>query len=554
MLRRLGRPSLRDVKALTESFRRLSPVALLLGLLVASSPASAAKPISGKLSAPGYTVIALAKNGDAKSDRAPDGKFKLRPPAKKVTLHLRSADGTYAGPIVVGAEKNGKRAILGVKAGAKLKSVKVKRSQGYARAGGLSGKWVDDKREARAKRGVPIGAGNFGLVESKKTNGGAPGDFDLDGIPASLDIDDDGDLILDDYDRHSPKAGRSTAARPFDRRADSFPDGSHVKVGTSQLAPAEAAVNANGGSSDAQIAASQRGWGQLGINFFGIDEGSAELDCGTLVYCSLGGTGRVATNGVQVLPNESPEFPECCDPDGDGFGTLTGNDPGGVEQSAFLWHGATAEQIQAGDVLIMRATVDDAKTEFAAALGFVFSTFPVIATYDDGQGSSGSFSYPRPGPGVGAATPIHADAGGDVALELQLWRPQRSRIESEPGDAEWMDAGRLSYVAQVTSPSGGSFCPQSSFSTTDPNLDPVSSSPIPGKNVGGFEDLAGDKPADPANTLSFSLDLTQCLAANGATLGTGQEVRVSTWAVAVGQPGGPPAATAFSISRFVRQP
>ena len=76
------------------------------------------KRISGNLTQRGYTVIALAQNGKAKTDRAPKGAFKLRPPAKKVTLHLRAPDGTYAGPIVVGTRKGGKRAIEGVYAGA----------------------------------------------------------------------------------------------------------------------------------------------------------------------------------------------------------------------------------------------------------------------------------------------------------------------------------------------------------------------------------------------------------------------------------------------------
>ena len=40
--------------------------------------------------------------------------------AGRVTLHLRAPNGTYAGPIVVGRRKKGKRAIVGVKAGARL--------------------------------------------------------------------------------------------------------------------------------------------------------------------------------------------------------------------------------------------------------------------------------------------------------------------------------------------------------------------------------------------------------------------------------------------------
>src|SRR3989442_5033712 len=71
-----------------------------LALLAASTPAAAApRRITGELTKPGYTVIALAANGKARAVRASAGGFKLRPPAERVTLHLRAPDGTYAGPL-----------------------------------------------------------------------------------------------------------------------------------------------------------------------------------------------------------------------------------------------------------------------------------------------------------------------------------------------------------------------------------------------------------------------------------------------------------------------
>src|SRR5437867_3990827 len=143
-------------------------VALLFALVTAPLAEAAKKPITGKLSKPGYTVIALAANGKASSARAKPRKFKLRRPAKRVTLHLRAKDGTYAGPIVVAKKKKGKSAILGVKAGAKLGKVKVKRGKGFAKVKRKPPKkFVDAKRKARAKKGVPIGAGKFGRVRSK---------------------------------------------------------------------------------------------------------------------------------------------------------------------------------------------------------------------------------------------------------------------------------------------------------------------------------------------------------------------------------------------------
>ena len=57
-------------------------------------------------------------------------------------------------------------------------------------------------------------------------------------------------------------------------------------------------------------------------------------------------------------------------------------------------------------------------------------------------------------------------------------------------------------------------CPQSSFSEDDPNLSP--NAPIDG---GGVTDLAPDQPANPANTLTYTLNLTNCMASQGAHLG-----------------------------------
>jgi hypothetical protein len=86
-----------------------SCAAILLALAVSLPASAAAKlaPISGQLSKPGYTLIALADSGKASSVRVKHAKFKLRPPAKLVTLHLRAPDGVYAGPVVVGTGEAG---------------------------------------------------------------------------------------------------------------------------------------------------------------------------------------------------------------------------------------------------------------------------------------------------------------------------------------------------------------------------------------------------------------------------------------------------------------
>lgn len=495
--------------------------ASLLALLAISVPAAAApKPITGKLSKPGYTMIALAANDKATAVRARRGRFRLRPPAKRVTLHLRGPDGTYAGPIVAGRE--GKRAIVGVTAGADLGRIKVNARKGYAKVKRkLPDGSLDARRTARAKKGVPIGAGKFGRVRSRNAEG-PRADRDLDGIPAPLDIDDDGDLTLDDLDRSTAaRAAQALAAQALDNPLFV----SDLTMGLDQTANANAP-----GSTDQKIDAAFTGSGQGARLRIGIpDAASTELDCGGapnpsppppwvggLVYCTSGGTGRVEAG---VPP---PPFPDCCDPDNDGFGTLVPppNPPPNSGAGAMtLVHGATTAQFKTGDVVIKR--INDANGveigAFPATLQYVFATVPALVSYSDGQGNSATVSYPvsPDGPGTEAnAFSVAAGPSGDVVVTLTFWRPQRRRIAGDPEpqageSATWTDIGGLNYTAALENGEFG--CPQSAFSEDDPNLT-LPSSPVQGN--GGFTDLALDRPASAANKLTYTLNLTQCLASS----------------------------------------
>lgn len=490
--------------------------AFLLAVLATSGPAAAApKPITGKLSKPGYSVIALAPTGTATLARARRGTFRVRPPARSVTLHLRAPDGTYAGPIVVG--RKGSRSIVGVRAGARLGRVSVRR--GYARPSRpLRRAWVDASHTARARRGVPIGAGRFGRVRSRPPRRSSPPDQDLDGIPDVLDIDDNGNLILDDFDL-------STAAR-----ASQAEDAFHVFSDLSLSL--DRTVNHDAGSTDAEIDAALPRFGILQITVLPGD--SAELDCAGanqlpsrpegLVYCSAGGTGSVLGG---------PPFPGCCDADNDGFGTLT---PSGRFRGMGLSHGATTAQIGTGDVLLQWVATGVPASQcpppsascasFPSTLQFVFATVPALLSFSDGQGPPATISYPVPdGPGT-QSNPFAVGAdpnSGDVRLTLTFLRPQRRPIPGEPGYSDppttWTDIGGLAYTAAVADIGG--VCPQSAFSEADPpdrNLDPATPDSAPkvfNMGRGGFIDQALDQPADPTNTFTYTLNLTRCLAANG---------------------------------------
>ena len=511
-----------------------------LAFVLTSAPASAApKPITGKLTKSGYTVIALAASGKASSAQVQRGGFRLRPLAERVTLHLRARSGRYAGPIVVRQTKRGKVAILGVRAGAKLGRVKVRR--GYAKvAKRLPKQRVDTRRRARARKGVPIGARRFGRVRSTRTGRGAPGDRDLDGIPDRLDIDDDGDLILDDLDP-------STAAR-ISQTAIEFELHSVLPL------PPEEVVNANAAAlTTADIDRALRTWGYLSMTMT-LPPG-VELDCGGdpdptdpdswlggRTYCTRGGTGSVFS-----APPPRPAFPdECCDADGDGFGTPPDTSFGGAPSGFVLAHGADTAGIRAADPLLKcLAGCRDGGPEIPGQLNFVFVTTPALMSYSDTAGNSGSVSYPvDPGdPGTNDnGFPVGAPSGQNIVLTLTSWRPQRERLPGDPvpGEGEsgtWTDIGGLIYEAYVQhigpvvgGQEVGRPCPPSSFSSTDLTLlgptDPNFMS-----DAGRLLDPDTDLPASPAHTYTLSLNLTDCLARLAVTWNPNEDLSLTLKAV-----------------------
>ena len=513
--------------------RVLVPSLLLAAVGLAAShahSAAAAKSIRGKLTKPGYTVIAVGANGQTSSARARPN-FKMRPPDRTVSLHLRRRDGVYAGPIVIAKQRKGRRVVTGVRAGARLGSISVRAHRGYARAQRVPKRWRNPKLWARASRGVPRGNGaNFGRVRAKPKGRVVPRDPDLDGIPNRLDIDNDGDLALDPVDRrprrHGSRSANPAGAQPAQSENSKF----HIAVVFAP--PFEAAVNANARTlTDADIDAALSNFGYL---ILGLLRPEPELDCGGqpdpgnaagwiggLRYCTRGGSGRVFGGDHQDEPFPGPAG-GAFDPDGDGYGSPfdNGGPPPGF---FFLDHRAKTSEIGTGDVLIQRSTSGEA----SVLLPFVFATAPALVSYDDGAGNSAEVEYPapvgQPAPGSpGNPFPVRARPNGDVMVRLTMWRPQRRPIGSEAGD--WIDIGGLAYTAK-THFSIDPSCPQNAFTENDTNLAPAPFDLPTGP--AGLLDLAPDQPARPANTYSFTLNLTRCRAAHGRTFEAGEAVTVS---------------------------
>jgi hypothetical protein len=477
---------------------RAAPLIVAVACLCAAAPAPARqKPITGKVSKKGYTVIAIGSNGSAASSAKRS--FRIVPKSSKVTLQLRDAAGRYAGPVVVGGSKS--KVVVGVRAGAKLGTIRV--HSGYATAH-VAKRYLLRAWAAQARKGVPLGNGkNFGLVRSKKH--GPAGDQDMDGVPDVLDIDANGNLILNNTDRSSHRRAHVAQDQPA-------PGPAQFSVFSQIGAPIDISLNANAtGVSDAQIDALVQGgttppYQPLGtfLVFTGLPSGDVQLDCGGLSYCSPGGTGLTRAPGGP--PDPSQAFPSCCDADNNGWGTMVGN-PGPGGQEFDLYPKATSSQIKTGDTMIEHMSDG---SELPGALNFVFNTTPALVSWTDTAGEAGKVTYPVAAGGPGTRqNPIAVSAGKDglVQLTMTFWRPQRRAIAGAGEGDGFIDIGHLSWEARLVGngPNSVVDC-QNGLSTTDPNLTPTGDT-----NLASLTDGANDAPADPKNTLTYTLNFNACL-------------------------------------------
>ena len=191
--------------------RACAAAACLLALAVpAPAVAQAQRPaIEGRLPA-SYTLVALAGDGRTRTLEDAIGNFRIVPPARTVTLHVLGSTGRYLGPVVISGR--GSRVVMGVRAGARLGTLRV--SEDFARPSRrIPARRRGAGRRARARNGVPIGAGVLGRVRSRPAGpAGAGRDRDLDGIPGRFDVDDDGDLVLDVRERVARQGVQGDAA------------------------------------------------------------------------------------------------------------------------------------------------------------------------------------------------------------------------------------------------------------------------------------------------------------------------------------------------------
>lgn len=163
-------------------------------------------------------------------------------------------------------------------------------------------------------------------------------------------------------------------------------------------------------------------------------------------------------------------------------------------------------------------------------LNTVIGGVPALRSYSNG-GSTTQVSYPMKNGGPDNPTepgspgtfynPIALSGAPDAIVEFEVWRPQRRAIEGSGEGSDWIDMGGLLYTVDTANTgsgaAGGELCPGSALSEDSSEL---------ATEAEGIRDLTLDAPANPARTLKFTVNLSECLRAAGRDWPAGEKVKV----------------------------
>ena len=186
----------------------------------------------------------------------------------------------------------------------------------------------------------------------------------------------------------------------------------------------------------------------------------------------------------------------------------------------YLAPNATSDEFATGDVLVAQVHYPGGEErEVTYALETVFATYPLIASYTDELGTTREVPYPPPPNDELLPALDGPDADSDVEVTLNFWRPQRRAIPEEAqSGTEWIDIGGLQYYTNANDGPPGAYCPESSLTESDPDLSLGTGKVGGGQQTDGIlTDSAPDQPASPTNTFTYTLNLSDCLAASGTS-------------------------------------
>ena len=474
----------------------------------------------------GYTVLMVAKSGSSTAVKG--GKFKIKvskTDAKGATLHLVTSSGVYGGPIVLKADtkkKMGNTQLSGVSGD--IGKIAMKTGYSIAAAKKTTAIATSSKIKVSSK-GAPAGSGRMGLPSStsgagvkifgvwKSGDGDAPKgeDTDKDGLPNTLDLDDDNDSKIDLVDDSNPSKAITTGSLLFLDISKTI--NFHAGMDETKM---QTAI-------DAVFKSNNNFWIGLNLNTgtetapdgVHISCAAEVLWCASTSPATLFGTG---TNGpAEKWADKKSDGFSLAVPNGNGPNCDTSGSPmlGGMCSAPStnfnrqIIPQLSSADVKPGSLFTMNFTKGGLITKsVAGSLSPYFASVPALKEVTAG-GQVKNIDYSlKAVNGAGAANgtqsnPIVVPSNNKV-ITLTFWRPQRSGVISA-GESRFVDMGGLRYgfyvgVNRVCD--SGAMTPVSSTLTSSPAAGDFAHTPL--------VDSAKDSVPNAASTLSFTVDLSKC--------------------------------------------
>ncbi|MFM8601510.1 MAG: hypothetical protein ACKODP_05470 [Actinomycetota bacterium] len=519
---------------------RTLKVAAAMALITALAPfapvAEAAGTVTVSGTAPqGYSVLMIAKSGNSIASKG--GNFKIKTTAaiaKGATLHLVSNSGKYAGPVTLKFDKNKKTG--NTQLSGKTGSIgKIAMKTGYSVAAAKATTAISTTAKIKVTTaGQPGGAGRMGMPSStggasvrifgawKLGDGDAPKgeDTDKDGLPNTLDLDDDNDSKIDLVDDSNPSKAVTTGSLLFLDISKTI----NLHAGMDEAKMQQAI--------DLVFASNNNVW--IGINLNTAADGSTpdgiHISCAAEVkWCAPGspatlfGTGGMNNSSPEKWADKRADGFALSVPKGDGpncdttstpmMGGACGNSSSSNFNRQFIPKLPSAD-VAPGSMFTLNLTKGGViDKSVAGTLSPYFAAVPALKEVTV-AGQVKAIDYSKKGDnGPGAANgtqgnPIIVPQGGQTVI-LTFWRPQRSGV-SEAGEGRYVDMGGLRYGFYVSvnrACDAGAMTPVSSTLSAGVASKDLEHTPL--------VDSAKDAAPNSANTLSFTVDLTKCTG-NGA--------------------------------------
>jgi hypothetical protein len=493
---------------------------VLASLAVTAAPSLAATVTGAVKNSKGYQILLVQANGTARTARLATsaGTFSISGvDLRNASLQLVRADGSYYGPLVLKATATD--AFTFIKGATSL------RIGAATRRGGCAVLRVQPTRRcqtlaaytAKAVGGRPIGVGRLGRVITSEPQGlnGPGADLDLDGVVNAFDIDDNGNLILDNVDRSGrgstqPRTAVSGAAPTSARRIAHYDEfrmssgfelagATSINVDIPEIADVEGLI--------------ARFLPPTVVLSAQVIGGAGELDGHGNSYLR----DHTLSGVTYPLVNFAPA-------------THTGNLldlVAGSGNDALIVPGALPSQIGAGDSFV-EVAADGAS--YPGSLSFVFNTAPALESYQfDTAPAATEVAYDADGVSSQGMTPQSRlpVPSGATKITLTFWRPQRQATTGEMGNADgWVDIGGLEYRVDIPAAptTGDGFESASTHDATGSYSDALANgAPIASALTdGGVLDPVADTASSSTNTITFTVDLPTCFS-GWATLGSGAQ-------------------------------